>query len=554
MKKTKLLSLILSAAVTAATLAGCGGTNQSSQPQSQNASLAGSAGNESEENANIPDYLNATGFPIVNTPITLTAMVSQNEAQPQWSEILVWQEYEKMSGITIDWDCILSSSISEKRGLALASDQLPDMFYRSSMSETEMLKYGQQGYFLDLSQGMIDQYAPNFKSIIENFEDVRKGIPTAEGQIYAFPGLSNTWPVEVNPKLFLNQKWLKAVGKSSPTTTDEFYEVLKAFKGTDCNGNGKSDEIPLSSTSLANILRILRGAWGLGTRGFGNENFDIAPNGDFRFIPASNEYKEQLEYLNKLYTEGLLDQQIFTIDSKTLLAQNEAEQVGCFAFTNVGAVASSNASDFAGLGTALKGPHGDQLYAAVRGHIATKTGMLITKECQHPEAAVRWIDYFYGDEGAELIYAGVEGQTYTKDSNGRCTIVSEYTTIPEGSSFDKVFSVVSPWAGGGLPAISNERVFQGAEIHEVAAKEAEAVKQYAPEELWAPFSFTLDESSQKADLESDLNSYISQKRAEFIQGKTPLSEFDNYVKEMKSMGLDDYIQLYKTAYERYQKN
>lgn len=549
MKKTRTLALLLSALLTVGSLTGC---QNNSSPSPSGGTASGGVSSAAGDSG-IPDYLNKAGFPIVKKPITLTAMVNQNPVQPDWSEIQCWQEYEKKTGIHIDWQCVSSDSISEKRALALASDQLPDLFYRSSMSGAEKLKYGAQGYFVDLSQGIIDNYAPNLKSLMAKWEDVRKGTPDADGHIYAFPALSDTWTVETNPKIFMNTKWLQKINKPAPKTTDEFYDVLKAFKSTDCNGNGKADEVPFSSSDLSGIIRILRGSWGLGTRGFGNENFDIGPDGQFRYIPTSEGYKEELEFLHKLYAEGLLDKEIFTMKTKTLLAKNEKNQVGSFSYINVGAVSTKYAADFAGIGGVLKGPHGDQLDAAVRGHIATTVGMLITKNCKYPEAAARWVDYFYSQEGAELLYAGIEDKTYKKNSDGRCEILPEYTNVPEGSSFDKVFSKISPWAGGGLPALSNTNVFQGAEMRPETVKEAEALKDYAPKELWAPFSFTADENQKKTELESDLNSFIKQKQSEFVQGKTPISDFDKYVQQLKAMGLDDYIALYKSAYDRYAK-
>lgn len=546
-KSNRIIAFLLSALLTAGSLAGC----QNNTPASSGGTGSGGAGTASGSTA--PDYMNKTGFPIVKKPITLTAMVNQNPSQPNWSEMLVWQEYEKKTGVHIDWQCISSDSVSEKRALALASDQLPDLFYRSSMSGGEKLKYGAQGYFVDLSKGLIDNYAPNLKAAMDKWEDVRRGTPDADGHIYAFPALSDTWAVETNPKIFINTKWLQKINKPAPKTIDEFYDVLKAFKSTDCNGNGKADEVPLSSTDLSNLVRMLCGSWGLGTRGFGNEDFDIGPDGQLRYIPTSQGYKEELEFLHKLYTEGLLDKEIFTMKSKTLLAKNEKNQVGVFSNINVGAVSTKYAADFAGIGGALKGPHGDQLDAAVRGHIATTVGMLITKNCKYPEAATRWVDYFYGQEGSELLYSGIEGKSYKKGSDGRCELLPEYTNVPEGSSFDQVFSKISPWAGGGLPALSNSKVFQGAEMRAETQKEAEALKAYAPKELWAPFSFTADETQKKTELESDLSSFIKTKKAEFIQGKTPIADFDKYVQQLKTMGLDDYIALYKTAYDRYEK-
>ena len=51
-------------------------------------------------------------------------------------------------------------------------------------------------------------------------------------------------------KLWINTQWLDNLGLEMPTTTEEFYQVMKAFKEQDANGNGDlNDEIPLSTVT-----------------------------------------------------------------------------------------------------------------------------------------------------------------------------------------------------------------------------------------------------------------------------------------------------------------
>jgi putative aldouronate transport system substrate-binding protein len=134
-----------------------------------------------------PNNLNATGFPIVKEPLTLSAMVLLSPSQPtNWNDILVWKEYEKKTGIHIDWQAHTSADITEKRNLALASNQLPDIFYRTKTPDSDVDKYGAEGSFIKLN-GLIDQYAPNFKAIMEKYSDVKKGLQTADGSIYSLP-------------------------------------------------------------------------------------------------------------------------------------------------------------------------------------------------------------------------------------------------------------------------------------------------------------------------------------------------------------------------------
>lgn len=520
-------------------LTGCNGGNTEKAPSSTSA---------------VP--LNSTGFPIVNEPLTLSAMVQLSPAQPSdWNDIRVWQEYEKMTGIHIEWDEHSQADMTEKRNLALASDQLPDLFYRVKMPDNDIDKYGAEGSFIRLND-LIDQYAPNFKAILDKYPDVKKGVTTADGSIYALPNLTDSPSIEITKKLFLNQKWLQETGKTSPTTTEELYEVLKAFRDQDPNQNGQVDEIPMTSDSLDDLLLVLRGAFGLGNHGVGNINWDEDPaSGNLRFIPASNSYKQMLTYMTKLYEEKLIDQEIFTNDGTKILAKNEENQVGSFSFSNIVARSNSNSEDFAGLDTALEGPNGDKLYTSARGHIGSRGAFLISKTNPNPEATMRWVDHFYSEEGIRMLYLGIENESYRKNADDSYEFLPEIVNnIPEGSSFDQVVSKFVPYAGGSLPTLILEDYFKGGETEPTAKKAAENLRPYLPEELWEPFSFTAEEAAEKQSLEADIHGYVTQRTAEFVQGKASLDEFDSYVTQLEKMGLNRLIEIYEAAYTRYQEN
>lgn len=73
-----------------------------------------------------------------------------------------------------------------------------------------------------------------------------------DGNIYSFMSSVYTqhksWTIGVQ---FINKDWLDRVGKDIPTNLDEYYEVLKAFKEMDANGNGDpNDEIPLATAKI----------------------------------------------------------------------------------------------------------------------------------------------------------------------------------------------------------------------------------------------------------------------------------------------------------------
>lgn len=540
--KLRFLSAILVAAICLGTLSGCGDKKEETNAPATTAAKKG------------PDYLNEKGLPIVNKPITLKFMVGKHVTQGEYGEILTWKEYEKLSGIKIEWEQIPQTSIAEKRNLALASGEYPDGFYRCGISDKDLIKYGDEGVFLKLND-YIDNYAPNLKGVMGSMADVKKGITNYNGAIYGFPALSDSEPMEINLKPYINQTWLNKLNLKMPTTTDELYNVLKEFKEKDPNGNSKLDEIPLASTKLDYIQDALYGAWGLRNRGLTHSRVDWDDKASkLRFIPTSTQYKEMITYLNKLYKEGLLYQEIFTSNNTKLLALGEQNLVGLFTFTNLTVIGTKYEKDYQGLTSALKGPNGDQLYTAKRARVSGKGALVLTKANKYPEAATRWIDYFYGEDGSKLFFLGVEGQTYRKTSNGDYEFIPELIKIPEGSNYDQVVGKYSPFAGGGNPVLILTKYFKGGETQPIPLKASQDLGKYTPKEIWGQFSYTLEENDRLVSLENDITSYINQMIPQFIQGKAPLSQWDSYVEQVKKMGLDEYMKIYTAAYERYKKN
>lgn len=71
-------------------------------------------------------------------------------------------------------------------------------------------------------------------------------ITAPDGNIYALPSINDCYHCSMAQKMWIYKPWLDKLGLDVPTTTDELYTVLKAFKDKDPNGNGKADEVPLT--------------------------------------------------------------------------------------------------------------------------------------------------------------------------------------------------------------------------------------------------------------------------------------------------------------------
>src|SRR5699024_6183840 len=135
---------------------------------------------------------------------------------------------------------------------------------------------------------------------------IKKGITFPDGGIYGLPTIYDPeFPsLLMGSKIWVREDWLEQLDMEIPETTEEYYEYLKAVKETDLNGSGEHDEIPYGAPSIGSLRQSLTGAFGIQNRGRNHNYVDVDPEtGDIRFFPATDGYKELLEYMHMLYSE-----------------------------------------------------------------------------------------------------------------------------------------------------------------------------------------------------------------------------------------------------------
>jgi putative aldouronate transport system substrate-binding protein len=496
--------------------------------------------------------VNATGFPVVNAPITMTAMGAKFTTHGEWKDMKVLNEYAKKTNITINWQTVPDNAFEEKRNISLAGGDLPDIFYRAKLTPYDEVNYGSQGVLLPLNK-LIDQYAPNLKALFQKYPEIKKSITAPDGNIYSLPQIADYLAPRIGNKPFINKKWLDQLKLPIPTTTEEYYQVLKAFKEKDPNGNGIADEIPWSGDKLVSIWASLRGAWGLGTAGEKNANIDIGADGKIRFYTMDPNYKSLLEYMNRLYKDGLIDKEVFTQELPQFLAKGTQGVVGSINSSNPNVMGPKYMDDYVSL-PALKGPNGDHLYSPVNPITQVQGTFAITKNNKHPEATIRWVDYFYSDEGSKFFRMGIEGETYETLPDGNVKYLDLISKNPKGLSLDQAIGQYSPWPGGGLPQLITEKLDKTGNSLPSALASAKLLQPDIPKEILPSLLFTKEEQERLNALSSDISTYVTEMRVKFITGATPLSAYDTYVSTLKKMGTDEFISIYQKAYDRYKKN
>jgi len=494
------------------------------------------------------DNMNETGMPIVDEPIDLEIFAGQAPAtNPDWNDVLIFNEYEDRTNMNINWEMVPHDSIAEKRNLALGGGNLPDAFHSAQIGVSDLAKYGEQGVFIPLND-LIDEYAPNFREILDENPVIENAITMPDGNIYSFPLISDpefaSHRIQARP--FINKKWLDELGMEIPETTDAFYEFLTAVK----NDLG---EIPFGGPYIDTLTEYLKGSFGVANRGSSNAYIDEDPDtGDLRFYPISDDYKELIEYVHKLYEEELIQQNIFSIEHNQFIANLGEGMYGSVVWFAPEEVASKDeGKNYVGM-TVLEGTDGDKTLTQIGDPVQSAGAFVITSENDYPASTVRWMDYFYGDEGMELFFMGVEGETFEYDEDGNPKFMDHITNSEEGLTFEEEAAKYLTFPGGGFPSMVKEDFFQGVASAPQSLEASEKLESDMIEDdlIWPTLTYTNEENQQLNSFGSDIEKYVGEMRDKFISGDEPLSKWDEYVAEIEKMGLEDYMKIKQDALDR----
>ncbi|MEH7272236.1 extracellular solute-binding protein, partial [Neobacillus vireti] len=482
--------------------------------------------------------INKKGFPIVDEKITLT-MFAPNVGVTKWENMKYFKEMERKTNIHFIFNTPPTDSFTTRKKLLFASNELPDIFYASSLTNSEITRYSNQGLLVPL-EGLIEQYAPNIQKMFEEHPDIKKSITALDGHIYALPSVDRSLRWYRSP-LWYNGSFLKALNVTKlPETTDELYELLKRMKNEDPNGNGEKDEIPLTAAKMEEINQ-----WFMGFFGIVSSNHGVY-NGQVKYGAIQPEYKAYLEFMHRLWKEGILDYQTFSQSHEQKYAKGYNNQVGLYASWGPGA--------FLGMSDNLENP----MMQPVKGPniakpvIPISSGQsvgqfAITKSTPYPEAAIRWIDYSYSPEGSIFLHSLDEGEIWQWADKEK-TIRKYISDLPTNHR-----GTLTPNYGINVPywnQIEYAKSFKN-EFSEFNYRETET-KIIANGQVPFPEVFLkTEELEQITGIATVLDDYVVQMEEKFITGEEPLSNWDLYVQTIKDFDVDQLVKVYQTAYDRF---
>lgn len=554
-KRTRPLALLMAAAILGSTLTACGGGSDS-----------GTNGSDSAVEG-LAEDMALTDAPAeeITLPISTDGLELSFFAMPEpvitskmkgYSEMTVHQTAEELTGVHINWREESYTDPKQKMNLMFSTGDTEDIVWdawkHASGGPKKLLD---EGLIVSLNP-YIEKYAPNLKKLLQETPGLLEQISTDDGRIFMFPTIRLDPITRANSGFAIRKDWLNRAGLPVPETIDEWYTMLKTFQDMDMNGNGLKDEcfVSMGFEKTSQSMDNFAVAYGLVA---GTDLY--VKDGQVKYGAYEPEFKDFVAEMAKWYSEGLLDPEFSTQDSKQFDSKMVNDMGGAYYGSlsgNMGKfiTARSDDSEYDLVPAPMpKAPDG-KVHTGISGYgQMVPHGASICSTNENIVETVKWLDWHYSEEGTALYNWGIEGQSY-EVVDGKNQFTDLITNNPDGLSKDEADA---RYAGGVLtqmPIVEDPEVF-------LALKSLP--QQKAASQLWcqadtswllSPLYFDSETTTENANIMSEIKTYVAEQFNKYVMGIESMDTFDQFQQQLKNMGIETVLANYQASYDAVYKN
>ncbi|GGP68779.1 ABC transporter substrate-binding protein [Streptomyces calvus] len=490
-------------------------------------------------------------------PLTFSVLHNDNPGYPLREGWLFWKELTRRTGVTLDATSVPLSDYEKKRSLLIGAGDAPLLIPKTYPgAETAFVS---SGAILPVSEYV--HLMPHFQAKVKKWrlQPEIDSLRQSDGRYYLLPGLHEK--VKQSYSLAFRTDVLDRHGLTLPTTWDEVYETFKALK------EEYPDRYPLSDRWSTNtpfpvgaLSQYLGQAYGVRAGwSYLNTGWD-AEAGRFVFTGATDAYRQVVEYLHRLVSEELMDPESFTqtddeavrklLSEKSFaISANPQELVQNYRY-NLGKQVEGATIEMIPVPIGPAGP-------VVMGGSRLENGLMISAKALERDdfvALMQFVDWlWYSDAGQEFTKWGVENTTYTRSGPGAYELepgISLMGSDPNAPKdlqkdfgfYNGVFSYGGSWALVSSSFGPDEKKFQDAMI----------TREQLPVD--PPHPLRAEEQEQATLWDTPLKDHVTRNTLQFALGKRPLSEWDDYVQELRAKNMDRFIDLHNQAHERFRED
>lgn len=543
--KKRLMAMLLVVAMLVMSLAACGETTKPTDaPKGTEAAKPTDAPKATDAPPEEKGVFNETGFPIVNEEVTLVIGVAEvTEATKAKYDDLNYIKYiEELTGVNLEFEYYNKDTCA----LMFADGDYPDvmMELQTSQQVADAVLAGDVYPLNDL----IEKYSPNWSKYLAGNDLTRKMITHSDGNIYSLPTIREE-PVNtgLRDQFLIRKDWLDELNMKVPTTIDEFYDVLVAFKENAGKGSIPADVVPYypygvnqnvgGMTDIFCFYGLPVTCWS------GSYYLTVDDNGKVEFNWTNPDIKEPLKFLHKLVEEDLIQEETFTDDWTTYSVKVNipAEE------KNIGAYSTFHNHDremdqYVACGP-LNSGNGKTPLIRSQANSVTLNKWTIFKNCEYPEVAMRIADLI-ADPAMSLqaMYGMAEDGYIAIKEDGSMTVLDS-ANLPNYDSFSAT--------GNRVPFLLTEEMFEkvdyekGALVYTryCAVSETYKGKTIDRENLFPPITISEENSSRFSQLYTDLTTEINKAFSDFVLNGNVDENWDAYIANLEAIGVDEFLDI-----------
>lgn len=544
----KFLALLLCLVMTASLFAACGGN-----PDTDN---TGSANNGEQ--------------------VTLTIGVPESAMVTDYYENYYTKWLEEKTGYKLEFQRFATAGNDYKTQLSTmvaGNRELPDILINFNLGSDLYERYGKDGVFVDLAPYFNDKeksawWWERFELLSEdaqanNWHRLQSG--DGEGHIYAFPELQTSEIDSMAYQVFINRDWLDALNLEMPTDMDSLYNVLKAFKEGDPNGNGQPDEIPLIGTRTALSGRTIDWLINMFIYADTSTYFNVDENGKLYCAYTTDQYREALKYVRKLYSEGLLSPLTLTAKAK------ELRQMTCPSEGNsqlAGVVCSHAVAVFTpedeGILSYEPMPMWGNCMFKENAHSYTT---FITKDCENVDAAWNLLMWMSTEESSIIQLYGIPGEDWDWADEGSKSIMGTeakirlnnivWGTIGNQNWREVEATILFDANDESVQAVDGEpeAIQHRYDLYkELIASYNDQIENYnPPKEQICPLLFWSNEYKAEVPFaRDDCREYITKAQTDFITGTMDIEsdkDWQAYLDQLNKLGFEQWLFYSQVIYD-----
>ncbi len=463
---------------------------------------------------------------------------------------------QSMTDVPITWETMAKVDGANVLRQQIAAGEFPQVVIGNTFQPADISQFAANGIILPIEDYINEKDTPNIYKLFQERPEIRAALNAPDGHMYTLPGLKEFMPNYIENIMYINKTWLDKLNLEVPTTLVELKEVMKAFKEKDPNGNGKADEIPMTfqTSSSSAYPEVLLSSFGVATK-FGTwDSWLTVQKGEVKFTPIMKEWRQLLQYYRDLYAEGLLDLEAFTHDGSQFNAklQTPVSTIGVI-WSNANPML--NADEYIAIPPLSADGKIKPVWRIHPGYIGTKDFLVIFNSCQNPANVIKWADKFYEVDHSIMNAFGEDAPNSTLSFDEKGNVV--WNELPEGKYFASyLYQCVLV---GGIPCWLPEDLYGSEKMPWMEGQEAQMevynmYETYLDPETWPRPYYAVEEADRLSELTTDIFNLTETQRAKWVCGQEELNDasWKKYVGEMEKMGVQEMVDIYQAAYDRYQ--